>query len=112
MRSDDRINSRELFNQGGGNMRDVFVGTSAYVGRIYSDTRCAFWPTDPRKLATPYDETKLVEVDLANTVEHATRSGTLPESVQVEPVKTTIGPLWPSGPTFIGRAYLHEGYWK
>lgn len=93
-------------------MRDIYIGTSAFVGRIIDETRCAFWPDDPRTYDTPFDPAKLVEVDLGQTLEAALAAGTAPESIQVEPIKTTLGPLWPQGPKHLGRVYLHEGYWK
>jgi len=28
-------------------MRTVFIGTAGFLGRIDSETRCAFWAEDP-----------------------------------------------------------------
>lgn len=90
-------------------MRDVYIGTGAYLGRVTSETQCAFWPADPRDFE--FDPAKLVEVDLARTNE-ALATGQITGPIHVEAIKTTLGPRWPRGPQFVGRVYLHEAYFS
>ena len=88
-------------------MRDVFIGTAAYLGRITGESTCSFWPTDPRDLN--WDPAKLVDVDLALTNAAAAQSQ-YAGPIHCEAIKTTLGPRWPRGPQFVGRVYLHEAY--
>jgi hypothetical protein len=46
-------------------MRCVFVGTGGFLGRIDSDTRCAFWAEEP--VDHGFDPQRLITIDLART---------------------------------------------
>jgi len=45
-------------------VRCVFQGTAGFLGRIDSETRCAFWSGEP--VDHGFDPSRLIEVDLAN----------------------------------------------
>jgi hypothetical protein len=46
-------------------MRWVFRGTGAFVGRIESESRIAFWPDEPYDHG--FDPSRLIAIDLART---------------------------------------------
>src|SRR5438046_1185942 len=46
-------------------MRCVFVGTGGFLGRIDSETRCAFWTGEP--VDHGFDPKRLITIDLART---------------------------------------------
>jgi hypothetical protein len=97
-------------------VRSVFAGTPAYLGRIDSETRCAFWPHDPSE--HDFDPAGLIEVDLAFTPEAAVAKEIDWGEVQVDDCYagpngvvhgTTLGPSWPEF-RLSGVVYLEQGY--
>jgi hypothetical protein len=88
-------------------IRDVYIGTGAYLGRVDTATACSFWATDPLKLVPNFDANKLVPIDLAMTAERAAAGTIAWNLVQTESGKMTFGPNWPSGKN-VGRVYLRE----
>lgn len=88
-------------------VRDLYIGTGAFLGRVDSESTCGFWPTDPLGLPTQFDKAALVEVNLAMTAE-AAAAGKIPwADVQTESGKLTFGPTWPPGKS-VGRVYIRE----
>jgi hypothetical protein len=83
-------------------MRCVFVVTSAYVGRLETATRVAFWAEEPTEHG--FDPSQLITVDLSRTP-NAAAAGVIPwDAVDVDDCVasptgelggTTIGPRWP-----------------
>jgi len=75
-------------------MRCVFVGTPAYLGRVDGPTRCAFWAEAPQ--AHDFDPARLIEVDLACTPSAAQAKEIGWDEVQVDDCFTPFtGPAWP-----------------
>lgn len=94
----------------------VFYASSAWVGRIDSETRCRFWWKHPSEIH--YDHALLVPVDLAKTPASA-REGRIDwDEIQVDDIRdetdeggvTTIGPWFPDGKA-TGAVYLEKTYW-
>jgi len=97
-------------------MRTVFVGTSAFLGRIDGETSCAFWAEEP--VDHDFDPARLVEVDLALTPAAAAAKEIGWDEVQVDDCfsgpgggvfGTTIGPSWPEL-RLVGQVCLEQGY--
>src|SRR5262245_12468299 len=99
-------------------MRSVFVCTSAFLGRIDSETRCGFWADEPVDHA--FDPARLITADLARTPS-AALAGRVPwDAVEVDDCfpgpngvvhGTTLGPRWPEI-QLMGLVYLEESFWK
>lgn len=83
-------------------MRSIFVLTGAFLGRIDSATRCAFWSDDPTD--HDFDPQRLIEIDLARNPSAAAAGIVRWGSVEVDDCYsgpngvlggTTLGPRWP-----------------
>jgi hypothetical protein len=83
-------------------MRCVFVSTGAYLGRVDSETRCAFWADDPSEYG--FDPSRLITIDLSRSPNAAAAGDISWDSVEVddcftgpngELAGTTLGPRWP-----------------
>jgi len=98
-------------------MRCVFVGTGGFLGRIDSETRCAFWADEP--IDHGFDPRRLITVDLARTPSAAMAGEIKWEEVEVEDCftvpggnvcGTTLGPRWPelrvAGAVYLERKFL------
>jgi hypothetical protein len=94
-------------------MRTVFLSTSAYLGRVESETRIAFWAVDPSEHG--FDPSRLITVDLSRTPNGAAAGDISWDAVEVddcftgpggELVGTTLGPRWPE--LQLGGAVLLE----
>jgi hypothetical protein len=99
-------------------VRCVFVGTVAFLGRIDGDTRCAFWAGEP--VDHGFDPKLLVDVDLAMTPSAAAARRISWREVQVEDCfsgpngavgGTTLGPRWPEL-RLAGAVYLEREHWR
>lgn len=95
-------------------MRTVFCGTPAFLGRVYGETRCAFWAGEP--VDHDFDPGRLIEVDLARTPTAAAAEEIRWEDVQVDDCfagpngavsGTTLGPRWPEM-LLAGAVYLEQ----
>ncbi len=94
-------------------MRCVFVGTGAYLGRVESETRVAFWTEDP--VEHHFDTSRLLTIDLALTPNAAVSGKISWDAIQVDDCitgpngvgGTTLGPRWPEIQT-IGAVYLEK----
>ena len=95
-------------------MRAVFHGVGAFVGVLYSETKCKFWPDEPGRLS--WDHKALVEIDLAKSPA-AARAGRIPwtdvdvDDHHIYGGMTKIGPLWPDG-AHVGACYVTEDAWR
>ena len=98
-------------------MRSVFVTISGFIGRIESETRCAFWVDDPTD--HKFDVSRLITVDLAMTPSAAAARQISWDAVQVDDCiarsngnlgGTTIGPRWPEL-QLVGTVCLEESLW-
>jgi hypothetical protein len=97
-------------------MRSVFVATGAFLGRIDSETRCAFWCDEPVDHA--FDPARLIVVYLAMTP-HAALAGRIPwDAIEVDDcftgpgghvTGTTLGPRWPELHV-VGSALLEQSF--
>jgi hypothetical protein len=96
--------------------RCVFVGTGGFLGRIDSETRCAFWADEP--VDHGFDPARLIEIDLARTPSAAAAKEIAWEDVQVDDCftgpngavcGTTLGPRWPEL-RLGGAVYLERGF--
>ncbi|GIF18845.1 hypothetical protein BJ973_005890 [Actinoplanes tereljensis] len=98
-------------------MRCVFLGTAGFLGRIHSDTRCAFWAEEPTD--HDFDPDRLIEVDLAASPAAAAAKEISWADVQVDDCFTgpngvvagsTLGPRWPelslAGAVYLERSFL------
>jgi hypothetical protein len=83
-------------------MRSVFLSSGAYLGRVDSATRCAFWADDPSE--NDFDPKRLVTIDLSRTPNAAAAGEISWDAVEVddcfsgpngELAGTTLGPRWP-----------------
>src|SRR5262249_21353735 len=99
-------------------MRTVFVGTNAFIGRVDGLSRCAFWADEP--VGHGFDRRRLIEVDLANTPQAAAARKISWEAVEVDDCivgaggkvsGTTIGPRWPEM-QLSGVVYMEIGHWE
>jgi len=97
-------------------MRWIFFGTGGFLGRIDSETRCAFWAEEP--VDHDFDPGLLIEVDLARTPSAAAAKEIPFDAVQVEDCftgpngtvgGTTLGPRWPEL-QIGGAVYLEGGF--
>jgi hypothetical protein len=97
-------------------MRWIFRGTGAFVGRIESETRVAFWPNEP--VDHGFDPSRLITVDLARTPSAASLGEIAFDDVEVDDGfsgpggdlrGTTIGPRWPEIQV-IGAVHLEQGF--
>ncbi len=97
-------------------MRSVFVGTPGYLGRIDSETRCAFWVEEP--VDHEFDPSRLIEVDLGRTPSAVLAKEISWNDVQVDDcvagpngtiTGTTLGPRWPEL-HLNGVLYLEEQF--
>jgi hypothetical protein len=97
-------------------MRCIFHGTSGFLGRIDSETRCAFWVDEPVDHA--FDPARIIEVDLGLTPSAAAAKEIPWDSVQVDDCfsgpngqvsGTTLGPRWPEL-RLAGAVYLERGF--
>lgn len=97
-------------------MRTVFIATTGFLGRIDSETRCAFWAEEPVDHA--FDPGRLITVDLSRTP-HAAIEGALPwDQIEVDDCYTgpggnlggtTLGPRWPEL-QIAGTVFLEAGF--
>jgi hypothetical protein len=94
----------------------VFQGTGAFLGRIDSETRCAFWADEP--VDHGFDPQLLIEVDLGCTPEAAAAKEIGWDEVQVDDCftgpngavgGTTLGPRWPEL-RLGGAVYLEQSF--
>jgi hypothetical protein len=83
-------------------MRCVFHTTAGFLGRIDSETQCAFWADEP--VDHDFDPGRLIVVDLARTPAAAAAKQIGWDEVQVDDCftgpngmvsGTTLGPRWP-----------------
>ena len=83
-------------------MRSVFIGTPGHLGRIDSETKCAFWVDEP--VDHGFDPSLLITVDLANSPSAALAKEISWLDVEVDDCFTgpngmvggsTLGPRWP-----------------
>jgi len=83
-------------------MRCVFQAMAGFLGRVDSETRCAFWAEEP--VDHGFDPRRLITVDLARTPSAAAAKQIGWDEVQVEDCftgpngavsGTTLGPRWP-----------------
>jgi hypothetical protein len=97
-------------------LRSIFLGTGAFLGRIDSETRCAFWADDP--VDHDFDQTKLIEIDFGRTPSAAAAKEIGWDEVQVDDCFTapngvvsgsTLGPRWPEL-HLAGAVYLEVGF--
>ena len=97
-------------------MRCVFIGTGGFLGRINSETRCAFWADEP--VDHDFDPKRLITVDLARTPSAAAAREISWDDVQVDDCftgpngnvnGTTLGPRWPEL-RLEGAVYLERGF--
>jgi hypothetical protein len=97
-------------------MRCVFIGTGGFLGRIDSETRCAFWADEP--VDHDFDPKRLITVDLARTPSAAAAREIGWDDVQVDDCftgpngnvnGTTLGPRWPEL-RLEGAVYLERGF--
>jgi hypothetical protein len=98
-------------------MRCVFVGTGAFLGRVDSETRCAFWSDEP--VDHGFDPSRLITIDLALSPNRALAGEIGWDAVQVDDCftgptgsvgGTTLGPRWPeiqtSGAVFLEQHFI------
>jgi hypothetical protein len=98
-------------------MRCVFIGTGGFLGRIDSDTRCAFWADEP--VDHGFDPQRLITVDLARTPAAAAAGEIAWDAVEVDDCfsgpngsvgGTTLGPRWPEirleGAVYLDRRFI------
>jgi hypothetical protein len=99
-------------------MRLIFIGTSAFLGRIEGETRCAFWAEEP--VDHGFDPTLLIPVDLALTPAAAAAQQISWNQVQVDDCFTgpngvvhgsTLGPAWPEL-RLAAVVYLEHDFWQ
>jgi hypothetical protein len=97
-------------------MRWVFRGTGAFVGRVESETRIAFWPDEPADHG--FDPSRLIAIDLARTPSAAALGEISRDAVEVDDCfsgpngdvrGTTIGPRWPEI-QLSGAVYLEDRF--
>jgi hypothetical protein len=97
-------------------MRWVFRGTGAFIGRIESETRIAFWPDEP--FDHGFDPSRLITIDLARTPTAAALGEISYDAVEVDDCfsgpngdvrGTTIGPRWPEIQVS-GAVYLEQRF--
>jgi hypothetical protein len=96
-------------------VKSIFYACGAWVGRIDSETRCAFWSVHPAEIN--FDPILLVPVDLGRTPE-AAREGRIDwDQIQVDDLRdktdesgvTTLGPWFPDG-SMTGAVYLEKSF--
>jgi hypothetical protein len=112
--AESRAASRIMFAA----VRAVFVTVGAFLGRIDSATRCAFWADDPTE--HDFDPQQLIAVDLARTPSAAI-AGDIPwDAVEVDDsfngpngqvLGTTLGASWPEL-QLVGLVCLHQQFWR
>src|SRR2546430_17225637 len=97
-------------------MRCVFIGTPGFLGRIDSETRCAFWAEEP--VDHGFDPHRLIAVDLERTPSAAAAKQIGWHEVQVDDCftgpngavsGTPIGPRWPE-PRLARRGCPQPGF--
>jgi hypothetical protein len=99
-------------------MRSIFLGVGAFLGRIDSETCCAFWADEP--VDHGFDPARLITVDLSRAPS-AVIAGHIPwDAIEVDDCfsgpngslfGTTLGPRWPEL-QLMGLVYLEESFWK
>jgi hypothetical protein len=99
-------------------MRSIFLNVPAFLGRIHSTTRIAFWPDEPPDLE--FDEAKLIEIDLARCPQAAASGEIRWDEVQVDDcipgpsgnlIGTTLGASWPEL-QIMGSVGLEQRTWQ
>ena len=97
-------------------MRCVFQAMAGFLGRVDSETRCAFWAEEP--VDHGFDRRRLITVDLARTPSAAAAKQISWDEVQVDDCftgpngavsGTTLGPRWPEL-RLAGVVYLEQGF--
>ena len=97
-------------------MRCVFQAMAGFLGRVDSETRCAFWAEEPTDHG--FDPGRLIAVDLARTPAAAAAKQIGWSEVQVDDCftgpngvvsGTTLGPRWPEL-RLVGVVYLERGF--
>jgi len=92
------------------------MATGGFLGRIESETRCAFWAQEP--VDHGFDPDRLIAVDLARTPSAAAAGEISWDAVQVDDcftgpngviAGTTLGPRWPEL-RVAGAVYLECGF--
>jgi hypothetical protein len=100
-------------------MRCVFAGTGAFLGRVESETRCAFWPDEPTQHG--FDPSLLISVDLSRTPS-AAADGAIPwDAVELDDAYTgaagdlqgnSLGLRWPElqlyGALFLEQSFVRQ----
>jgi hypothetical protein len=99
-------------------VRSVFLGIGACLGRIESETRCAFWGDDPTEHG--FDAERLVRIDLARNPSAAI-AGEIPwDAVEVDDsfggphgsvLGTTLGAAWPEL-QLVGVVSIEQQFWR
>lgn len=95
-------------------MKVTFYGFPAWIGALYSPTKCAWWANDPNQLN--WDQKALIGVDMSLTPSAARAGQIQANQIQVDDHasnrgRTTIGPLFPGGAT-IGACWLTDAAWQ
>lgn len=80
----------------------MFIGVAAFLGRIDSETRCAFWTDEPPDHG--FDPARLISIDLARTPSAAAAGEIAWSEIECDDcfagatgnlAGTTLGPRWP-----------------
>lgn len=96
----------------------MFVGVGACLGRIESETRCAFWPDEPTEHG--FDPARLISVDLARNPSAAIAGEISWDAVEVDDcihdsngnvIGTTLGASWPEL-QLVGIVCMERQVWR
>lgn len=99
-------------------MRSVFITVAAYLGRIASATRCAFWSREPPDI--DFDPELLIEIDLSRSPQAAVAGDISWSEIQVDDciagpggalLGTTLGSSWPEL-ALVGSVGLEQRAWQ
>ena len=99
-------------------MRWIFRGTGAFIGRVESETRIAFWADEPTDHG--FDPELLITVDLSRTPNAALLGDISFDAVEVDDCfsgpngdvrGTTLGPRWPEL-QMAGAVYLEDRFYN
>ena len=97
-------------------MRSTFFATGGFLGRIESETRCAFWADEP--IDHGFDPARLITIDLAMSPSAAAAGRITWDAIEVDDCftgpsgslgGTTLGPRWPELQLY-GSVFLEEHF--